>query len=797
MRALLPDVASARIAATMHRDLYRERSNRPRAVCPALATTYRQATGTGTLWVLLLCATGVLLGGRAAAQQSAAGAAQTATYVGAQACVPCHASEFTAWQQSQHAAAMQKALPTTVLGDFSNAHFDGPNREAQFFQREGGFWVRAKNAEGVEQAFRAAYTFGVEPLQQYLLELPRGQLQAFDIAWDSRPRDAGGQRWFSLNAAPEGGGTEHWTDRTHNWNGMCADCHSTHVQKRYSPSDDRFDTAWSSVDVACEACHGPGSEHVVSPATRTLALARVARTWTGPGPRGIASRLPAEPDRHEIETCARCHSRRSQLSETFAPGEPLLDAYRPALLEPGLYHSDGQILGEVYVYGSFLQSAMYRAGVTCTDCHDPHTARLRATGNALCAQCHDPQRFDTPAHHHHEAGSAGTQCIACHMPVRLYMVVDERRDHSFRIPRPDLSIELDTPNPCTQCHMDRDAVWATASVASWRAGETAVGPHFGQALAAGRRWGSDRSAKLRSLAADTQAPAIARATALELMGAQLDAQMRPVIEAGLRDPEPLVQLGALTALGSAPLDAWIDPLSALLTHPRLAVREEAAQLLAPYGARLESRARTALDAALEEYRATQAMNRDQPEGHYNLGRLAVGLGQLDAGETELRAAIAEDPLFAPAYVNLADLLRQRGEEARVADVLRDAEAAVPDDPTVLLASALALVRQGHTHDAMRKLERATKLAPDDPSYSYVYALASYSIDGPDRAVGLLRDATRRFPGYRASLLALTTMLRDQGQTEQALDAARELLVRFPADAQARALLEQLSEMAQP
>ena len=158
---------------------------------------------------------------------------------------------------------------------------------------------------------------------------------------------------------------------------------------------------------------------------------------------------------------------------------PFLDAYLPALLEPGLYHSDGQIDGEVYEYGSFLQSRMHAASVTCSDCHDPHSLKLRAEGNALCAQCHLPERFDLSAHHNHEPGSAGAQCVNCHMPTKTYMVVDARRDHSIRVPRPDLSISLGTPNACTPCHADRPAQWAAEAVAGWYPGGRQTTPHYG------------------------------------------------------------------------------------------------------------------------------------------------------------------------------------------------------------------------------------------------------------------------------------------------------------------------------
>jgi hypothetical protein len=200
----------------------------------------------------------------------------------------------------------------------------------------------------------------------------------------------------------------------------------------------------------------------------------------------------------EIEVCAACHARRQSLtSQSSAPGDRFLDNFVPALLRTGLYHADGQILDEVYVYGSFLQSRMHGAGVRCTDCHERHRLGILAEGNALCTRCHNPEgtprfptlkpgQFDSPAHHFHRDGSDGAQCANCHMPARTYMGVDPRRDHSFRVPRPDLSARLGTPNACTLCHDDKTDAWATEQVRAWYPEGRSGRLHFSEVLAAGR-----------------------------------------------------------------------------------------------------------------------------------------------------------------------------------------------------------------------------------------------------------------------------------------------------------------------
>jgi predicted CXXCH cytochrome family protein len=339
----------------------------------------------------------------------------------------------------------------------------------------GKFFVNTDGPDGKLRDYEIKYTFGVYPLQQYLVEFPDGRLQALSIAWDSRPKKDGGQRWFHLypNERVTYDDELHWTRPSQNWNFMCADCHSTDVRKNYDPATDKFQTRWAEISVGCEACHGPGSHHLEWAATQSPPLPkgeeanrtdrglsarldeRRGITWSVNPASGNAVRSEPRAAEREIEVCAQCHARRGQIAEGYRAGKPLLDYYHPALLTPPLYHSDGQQRGEVYNWGSFLQSKMYASGVTCSDCHNPHSGKLRAEGNTLCATCHLPSKYGTGAHHHHKPASAGASCVSCHMPTTTYMMVDPRHDHSLRVPRPDLSVKFGTPNACNGCHTGR------------------------------------------------------------------------------------------------------------------------------------------------------------------------------------------------------------------------------------------------------------------------------------------------------------------------------------------------------
>ena len=488
--------------------------------------------------------------------------AARAHYVGAAACASCHAPEYTAWRSSQHQQAMQHAAAGTVLGNFANAKFSYAGISSTFSSRNGSYFVNTDGPDGKLHDYQVLYTFGVKPLQQYLIALPGGRLQALSIAWDTRPKEQGGQRWFHLypGQAIKAGDRLHWTGIDQNWNFQCADCHSTHLQKRFDSKTNVFSTTWSEINVACEACHGPGSQHLdwarqkgdwrhVSNKGLEAALdERHGVSWSRAAGATTAMRSTARTTSREIDTCARCHARRGQLTDEIEPGHPLADGYRPALLEEGLYWADGQMRDEVYNYGSFLQSRMYAMGVTCADCHDPHTLQLRAPGNLVCAQCHDATKYDVPGHSHHASGTPGAQCAACHMPTTTYMQVDARHDHSLRIPRPDRTISMGVPNACNQCHHDRDAAWAAARIRSWAPLAAPGHQGFAEALYAAERNASGAADLLRAVVSDPQQPAIARASAVALLSRYPGPASSDLLHCGAQGCE---SIGARSVGGSA------------------------------------------------------------------------------------------------------------------------------------------------------------------------------------------------------------------------------------------------------
>ena len=733
---------------------------------------------------------------------------QPASYVGAQSCTPCHQQQFELWQESHHDLAMQEANERTVLGDFNDATFTHMGVATKLYRNAGKFYARTEGPDGELEDYEVVYTFGVDPLQQYLVAFPGGRYQALSVAWDARLAEEGGQRWFHLHPDEQipPGDELHWTGPNYNWNFMCAECHSTNLEKNYDLAEDQYRTQWSEINVSCEACHGPSSNHVTwaealksGEGPRQGGDGLVVRlkdrdnaTWLVDMETGLAKRSVPRQSRVEVETCARCHSRRSVVSDEYVHGRPLLDTHRPALLEAPLYHADGQILDEVYVYGSFLQSKMYREGVTCQDCHDPHSLKVRGEGNAACAGCHLAEKFDSPSHHFHPPESTGASCVACHMPSQNYMVVDPRRDHSFRVPRPDLTARVGTPNACTQCHADRSPDWAADAVAGWYGSDRSKEWHFGEALHAGRQGDPRAEAALARLADDPAMPAIARATALSLLIRYAGPQSLPTVGRGLENGDPLIRAAAMGALEA------VEPQSRLLLgYPLLTdavryVRLEAARVLASVPGNLLTPAQTAsLDAVLEEYRSAQLVNADRAGYHLNLAVIDQQRGELAKAESSLRTALRLDPLYTPAYVNLADVYRLSNRDREGEETLREGLSVAPDDGALNHSLGLALARQQRGAEAVEALARAAELRPEEPRYGYVYAAALHSVGKTDRAITVLQGAHERHPSNRDLLIALATMSRDIGKASAAVAYARKLVAVSPQDPNARQLLAQM------
>ena len=640
-------------------------------------------------------------------------------FVGRESCKDCHKIEYDKWSGSHHDLAMDVADETTVLGDFNNVEFEHRGVISKFYKKDQKFFVHTEGAAGKMDDFEITHTFGAYPLQQYLVPFPGGRLQCLSIAWDVKDK-----KWYHLYPDQDIPADDwmHWTNPAQNWNGMCAECHSTHLVKGYDPVSDTYRTTFSEIDVSCEACHGPASKHL-----EWAQMPEMARPDTENF--GLVVKTRDLSSRQQVELCARCHARRSFLGDYRHPQVDVLDAMIPQLLSEGMYFPDGQILEEVYVYASFLQSKMYNNNVRCSDCHDVHSTKRIKIGNDVCPQCHRADVYDTKAHHFHkkkgekgdpvrlsdgttfEVGS-GAQCEQCHMPGRYYMGIDYRPDHSIRVPRPDLSIDDKTPNACNRCHLDKTVQWSVDHMTKWY-GRTRK-PHFGTAMAAARAGKPDTVGILVKTADDILLPVIVRATAVSMLISYTGEKSRQALERALADDESLIRHAAVHTLNRFALQEKqrVKLAVPLLYDSVKAVRMEAAMCLSPVPENmLNENERKLFKIALREYKEAMAYSADFSQSQFNLGILHTNLGDLKTAEKHYIKSIEIDDVFYPAKVNLAMLYNREGKNDKAEALLKQAAEIQPDLPDLAYSLGLLLVERNKPDDALHYLEIAAKGLP--------------------------------------------------------------------------------------
>ncbi|MBY6028195.1 HEAT repeat domain-containing protein [Halomonas sp. DP8Y7-1] len=739
-------------------------------------------------------------------------ASATQGYAPEGSCASCHEAETQAWQDSDHGWAMREATPANVLGDFDDAVFEDGEVKARFTRDGETFLATLEGPGDPAETFEILYTFGFSPLQQYLVAQPGGRLQGLTIAWDSRPESEGGQRWFSLypGQAFTPDDPLHWRGRYQNWNAMCADCHSTNLEKHYDLESDSFATTWHEQSVGCQSCHGPAQSHLdwAEQWSAEGNALNAPQASANDGDKGLPRSLSEMPGPELVEQCARCHSRRQMLGAGPVHGAPLTDAALPSLLSDGMYHADGQIEGEVYVYGSFTQSRMYQEGVSCVDCHDPHTNKVRVEGNGLCMQCHNPSppprfptmkaaHYDTPEHHHHEPGSPGAQCVSCHMPETTYMVVDPRRDHSFRVPRPDLAAATDSPDACTRCHEDLSPEQAADQIRDWFGDQrrAASDSHYGVALQSARQGRPEAPDYLKALIDDSDTPDIVRATAVDEL-APFASEALPTLEQALSDDSAQVRAAAIPVFAQAPEHARVELLLPLVDDPRLAVRDEAVKALA--GTSLMVMPEDRRDAFLEarrDYERRLRENADLPGNRLNLAVLLARTAREDEAEAQYRAALEMDPYFLPARANLVTQLSAEGRREDAQAVLRDGidrdAMPAPDRGHLAYLLALSLSESGNMEEAVEWLEKAAEWRPGHARTHYNRGLMLDRLGRKDEARAALMQGLRQAPGDADLLYALVYVNATSGRIPEALAALAELRRLRPDDPRLGQLERQL------
>lgn len=760
-----------------------------------------------------------------------------AQYVGSQSCIQCHQAEGSKWRGSHHDLAMDRASESTVLGDFAGAELEHFGIKSRMFRDGDRFMVHTEGPDGKMSDFEVKYVFGVEPLQQYMVEFDRtaavaddeiARLQVLRISWDTERKE-----WFYLSPPDVDESQErlepddilHWTGRSQCWNATCADCHSTNLKKNFDVDTKTYHTTFSEIDVGCEACHGPGSLHVQLAEANSL-------FWDRKLGYGLAKLKDKDPQT-EIETCAPCHSHRQAIHPGWAGGKNFHDHFNNSLLHDGLYHPDGQIREEVYVYGSFLQSKMYHKGVRCTDCHDPHTTRLKYEGNKVCTSCHahPASKYDTTNHHHHQNGSTGASCVDCHMPTTTYMDVDARRDHSIRVPRPELSVALGTPNACSGCHIDRlklpaekrgqldqyadwiqaaqdgDQViqaelarvdqWCQDAFVRWYGDPPEEDRQYAAIFAQARSDPRGAEDGLCELATKKTAPAIVRATALYHLSSLDSPTSLEVAARSLGDKDPQVRAAALgrfdteiatlaqrlpLARSQAAAKRLYRPIAEsvakLLHDERRDVRMEAARVLIGVPGSLLSDLlskddRQALRDGIEQLQEGLLVNNDHAQAHMVQGSLWELLGNIPKALKEYETALDVEPTVAGPRRNLAALYDQlaQGDDA---DEMRERSSQLRNQELALL-------------------ERDARLSPEIAAVQYQYGLMLHAVGQKEQAAEQLIKAYELEPNTPQYAFAVALLYQDRQQWRDALPVAEKLVALRPRDLDYQILLETIRE----
>jgi len=714
---------------------------------------------------------------------------KSSDFVGSESCIGCHAEQDKRWQQSDHYRAMQTATPESVLGDFKNIDVNFHNQSSRLYKKDDKYFVDTLGTDGTKQAFEIKQTFGFYPLQQYLVETEKGRVQALNIAWDSRSKAEGGNRWFHLREDDDIT-PQHpffWGNHFQNWNSRCADCHSTNVKRNYDVDSNSYNTTYSEINVACESCHGAGDQHVslanagkLDETDNGFAVQRhKPLAWQFQPGNDIAQPIGIK-NSDDINMCGSCHSLHTQLTKT-ATGKNYHDSSYLRLLNEGSYFADGQIREEVFVLGSFMQSKMYEKGVTCSNCHDAHSGKVLIEGNSLCGQCHSPQKYDSETHHHHKESSQGAACVNCHMPQRTYMTVDKRRDHSFTIPRPELSAELGVPNACTTCHSeivndiasDKDTAWAIEQLNQWGVGisEKTTKNHWANLNHRAHMNDILVTRPLTNAIKSNEFPGLINASLLQQLSFTPSRVSIETALQSLQSPDPLVRRAAVIAIQSAsPEERW-QMLSPYIKDPSRSVRFQIASTLADVLNYLPLDQQVDLRMLVDEYRESLSVTDDSPATQMSIANLEMRLGNSEKVEKHYLQSLRIEPSYVPALLNLADYYRANGREPEADKLLKKALEVAPDSGAVQYSYALSMIRGGDYQGSLKHLKLSTEQIDASPRYVYVYAVALDELGQLEQAIAVLKAADERWPNQYDLLITLVTYIE---KTEDSSSALRYL-----------------------
>ncbi len=678
-------------------------------------------------------------------------------YVGDQNCVECHQDEVDLWKGSHHDLAMQVANDSTVLGDFNNVETTIDGVSYVFFKKGTDFLVRIKEIDNSEKEYKINYTFGVTPLQQYLIDFDKGRKQTLRATWDVIDK-----KWFHQykDDTIDPNDWLHWTNDAQNWNTMCAECHSTNLKKNYSTEEDSFNTTYSFINVTCESCHGPAEKH----------LAWAENNTEGKDP----SLLNVLEQKDQLNICASCHARRVKLTENLVPGENFEDQFMVQNLTTNYYHGDGQINEEDYVYGSFMQSKMFAEGIKCNDCHNAHSLKLKFEDNRLCHQCHGPNKYETEDHYFHEPNTEASLCINCHMTGQVYMGNDFRRDHSFRNPRPDQSVKYGTPNACIGCHDDKSNQWA-ADIIIEKFGEERA-PHFSDNLLLSSKSviTPEERQQLDNFINDISFPEIARSTVIENLSFTTPEQFK-VLFTSLKDSSAIVRYNALRKFNSFPQEQRVSIALENMKDTVKLVRIAAAHLVTGFDENtLSGIDKRNFITSRGELETMLYSNSDFSIGRMQLGDYFLQNNDVNNAIKHYEIALKKDSLLIPVFSNLATAysIIQNNEKAfKTLDTWIQLD---PENGRPHYLKGLLNFENNQPEEAVKNLKKAIQLDPQDTRSMYNLATYYYQSKELKLAENYINTALKIYPNNPEYLYLLSFIYKDQGKVKQGQDILNQL-----------------------
>ncbi len=688
-----------------------------------------------------------------------------AVFIGNTSCAECHQKEFNDWEGSHHDKAMMMANDSTILGNFNDAVLKRKGQIHKFYKKDKGFYVLTDSENGEMKEYKIEYTFGFTPIQQYLVDFGKGRLQVLALTWDDLKKE-----WFYMadevykNQSVTHENWLHWTNQAQNWNGMCAECHSTNLKKNYDIKTDAYQTTWSEMNVSCEACHGPASEHLKWTKSQD-------EKWKNYGFQRDVNPID---NKEFVDNCARCHSRRSIFEDYHFQWKDPFDHMVPSTVATPFYHSDGQIKEEDYVYGSFLQSKMYQQGVKCNDCHNVHSTRLKLEGNQLCIQCHIPENYTTKKHHHHKANSEGTQCVNCHMPGQYFMGRDFRRDHSFRIPSPAISKKINSPNACNQCHKDKTVDWAIQKVEKWY-GKPKI-DHQGLIFYQADLRLDTVYAKLKEMVEDTSYPLIVRRTGIELMARNYP-QKNQELKHYLNEKSSALRYQSVANLMVT--EDTAPKIVSLLKDSVKAIRMQAAFSLSGNQEWISVEYKEAFDKALKEYRAFQEYNYDFPTAKLNLGNLYYNLKEYDKAIHLFEEVIKQDAELYQAQFNLAYLYNSIGKKDEAVKIFKKYLESNKEDGTIMYDLGLLLAEMSRYEEAVVYLEKAKDRLVENERIILNLAKIYAYLKKKEKAEKYFKVLVENNPNELEYYRVLFEFYIQTNKTNKAKVIAQNIITKFP------------------